>query len=41
MEHDGFFFVLIRYQGFALTNPDRTRVVHLVMVGESSNRGSC
>ncbi|OMO49396.1 hypothetical protein CCACVL1_31030 [Corchorus capsularis] len=27
--------------GFALTNPDPTRVAYLVMVGESPNRGNC
>ncbi|OMO99860.1 hypothetical protein CCACVL1_03573, partial [Corchorus capsularis] len=28
-------------QGLALTNPDPTRVAHLVIVGESPNRGCC
>ncbi|OMO59147.1 hypothetical protein CCACVL1_25048 [Corchorus capsularis] len=28
-------------EGFALTNPDPTRVAYLVMVGECPNRVSC
>ncbi|OMO58830.1 hypothetical protein CCACVL1_25328, partial [Corchorus capsularis] len=27
--------------GLALTNPDPTRVAHLVMMDESPNRGCC
>ncbi|OMO83926.1 ubiquitin carboxyl-terminal hydrolase 34-like protein [Corchorus capsularis] len=32
---------VVHIAGLALINPDLTRVAHLVMMGESPNRGSC
>lgn len=36
-----FFGLPTRYPGFALTNMDLTRIVHLAMVGESLSWGNC